>query len=238
MADDIPVGGGALSQANQYLTDVFGAINRNIEGKPSEERRMNIPRLTHMGGGIMRDNTNLNQAFGKPGAPTTTQQMLGGAMSALGALRPGLGAMPVSMRTSGMRPETVYMNAPAKGIINQPANNYQSRNLVDAVRGMPDFPMPAPMANQPNSPPTIGRLMHQMLSQRAQSPSGITPETRNSNQFNPNMRPQSFNPNLERQLVPGDAIFGTDVMTPANRSPQQSYNLALIRQLLGGNGPQ
>lgn len=49
----------------------------------------------------------------------------------------------------------------------------------------------------------------------------------------PPMRPQSFDPNLEVLLDSLNRRAGIETLTPANRTPEESYNLALINQILG-----
>ena len=56
--------------------------------------------------------------------------------------------------------------------------------------------------------------------------------TRGQQASNPNMRAQSFSPLVEDVNSGFDRLAGRRPMTPANRTPNQSYNLALIMQAL------
>lgn len=153
----------------------------------------------------------------------------------LNAMRPGIGQMPVNMRPGMIgRPQPAYRNVPSEGIVNQQIPSFNDSQVASAMNRMPDFPMPAPnpLGNQPVRPPVTSQLISRMLGRRA-NPMGVLEQTRNENFRRPGMRPQTFDPAVEAELSPGDALFGRQVMTPANRTPAQSYNLALIRQLMG-----
>lgn len=84
--------------------------------------------------------------------------------------------------------------------------------------------------NQPVSPPSSGDLILQMLQQRA-NPHGVLQSTRSEIAGNPPFRAQSFIPEHEAIQSPWDAVHSRRVLTPANRTSQQEYNLALMRRL-------
>lgn len=98
------------------------------------------------------------------------------------------------------------------------------------------FRPPMPRFNQPPTPPSSNDLILQMLQSRA-NPHGVLQQTRMQNAMSPSQfRPMSFNPRIEQASRLPDAMAGTRVLTPANRSGAQEYNLSLIRQLMEGGG--
>lgn len=58
--------------------------------------------------------------------------------------------------------------------------------------------------------------------------------TRGQQAASPNMRAQSFNPLVENMNRGFDRLANRSVLTPANRTPNQSYNLASMLQALRG----
>lgn len=93
------------------------------------------------------------------------------------------------------------------------------------------MPRMAPrMGNQPVAPPSSNDLILQMLQQRA-NPRGVLQSTRSEQAAQAPFRGQTFEPTAEALMRPVDAMNGTRVLTPANRSPDQTYNLAIMNQL-------
>lgn len=96
---------------------------------------------------------------------------------------------------------------------------------------MPRFTSRA--GSQPQSPPSSSDLILQMLQQRA-NPNGVLQSTRSQQASNPPFRANSFDPAHETIARPWDSVHGQRVLTPANRTPSQEYNLALMRMLQEG----
>jgi len=262
MADDIPVEGGSTfgnlgRSIDTRLNNIFGPINRGIERlmepPPSEYRRMNIPHFSYVGG-VLRDNTNLNQGFGKPGAPTLTQRAISGVLQALGVVRPGANMMPFRYGGVPRIPNPEYIpefsvrgwgthpGFAGRWQQTNPANRYSSSDVVPFVnRHIPDFPMSRPpMQNQPSSLPSISDLSNRMRMMGGRlNPLGVTPADRQMRGSSYQYRGNTFEPSVEMDpsVQALDRARGPGmVLTPANRTPTQSYNLELMRQLLSNRG--
>lgn len=111
--------------------------------------------------------------------------------------------------------------------------------MLSAMRpggGMMAPRMQPRIPNQPQSPPGSSDLILQMLQQRA-NPQGVLQSTRTANATAPDrFRPMSFDPRMEQAHRAPDILNNTQVLTPANRTPSQEYNLAVMRQMLSGGG--
>lgn len=130
------------------------------------------------------------------------------------------------------------INSAMSGIMGKPDWRNNLMMGMNAMRpggmGSGGMGMMPRIPNQPQSPPNASALILRMLQERA-NPMGVLESTRMNNMTAPGQfRPMSFDPRIEQASRLGDAMGGTKVLTPANRSPNQNYNLAIIRQLMGG----
>lgn len=106
------------------------------------------------------------------------------------------------------------------------------------VLGAAPRPMPPP---QPSQVPTSNDLILRMLQDRA-NPMGVLHSTRMQKAKEAPLRAHTFDPGVELSPVTQSVdaargqsgIPGGGVLTPANRTPTQEYNLSLIRQLQQG----
>lgn len=193
MADDIPLGGGQPQQrTGQQLPGMMSRINQG---------------MNNFFGPI---NRGIEGVTGKPD-PTRTLLM------ALGAMRPGMGRLPMGARAPSMgAPQRMYGNDPVGGsAVNMPMDMYSSRQVGGLGNRMPNFPSPL---NQPPNLPNSGNLTLQAIGQRA-NPMGVAQQTR-----------------MDRSRA-----FPFDMRQPANMSTsptgvnaQDQFRQALIRALTEG----
>lgn len=90
------------------------------------------------------------------------------------------------------------------------------------------------IGNQPMGLPNSAELAAQAAQSRA-NPYGVYESTRRADATNPSrFRANTFNPSTEMSMMPFDATRGTRVMTPANMTADQRYNMSVMQQLLRG----
>lgn len=245
MADDIPVdqdGSQSMySQIDKRLSSIFGPINRELEGvmgKPDPVQTFMMALSALRPGAMSPRGGSMPFFMQQPRGPGTPQVPPGGQTPIIGGVRPGIterGAPSTGVWPTDQFPP-VIPETPVASNIPLATGQPQVNSIPRGPQMDPRFGGSTPLGTkqQPVIPPNSNDMVLRMLQEGTGPFGALGPTTRMSGAgVGGRFRPQTFDPSTEMASRFSDMFSGRRVLTPANRTSDQSFNLSVIRQLLG-----